>query len=113
MLLALFVSVGTSARAGVHDVAPADEYFGPFKQSVLEIRNRLAAFEREGDEDLPRDIHGIDTLEVTIEDWYRHYPRDPWIPGFVGRLIHVYQRAHSDESERCVRARLIARSAHR
>lgn len=91
--------------------APADEYFGPFKESVLEIRNRLMSFERDASWHLARNIRGIDTLEVTIEDWYRKYPRDPWIPGFAARLQRVYARAHLQRDRRCARAGEMARLA--
>jgi hypothetical protein len=91
--------------------APADEYFGPFKESVLEIRNRLMAFERDADWHLNRNIRGIDNLEVTIEDWYRKYPRDPWIPSFAKRLTRVYARAHDQRDRRCARAGRMARAA--
>lgn len=91
--------------------APADEYFGPFKESVLEIRNRLMTFERDADWHLRREIRGIDNLEVTIEDWYRKYPHDPWIPGFAKRLTRVYARAHDARAARCARAGRIARLA--
>ncbi len=89
--------------------APADEYFGPFKASVLEIRNRLVAFERDADWDLRRHVRGINNLELAIEDWYRKYPRDPWLPGFTNRLIRVYARAHDTRDRRCARATGIAR----
>ena len=75
---------------------------------MLEIRNRLMSFERDADWHLKRNIRGIDNLEVTIEDWYRKYPRDPWIPGFAARLTHVYLRAHD---QRCARAGRMARLA--
>jgi len=91
--------------------APADEYFGPFKESVLEIRNRLMAFERDSDWDLSRHIRGIDNLEVAIEDWYRHYPRDPWIAGFADRLVRVYGRAHGTREVAYNHCRRIARAA--
>lgn len=78
--------------------APADEYFGPFKESVLEIRNRLVAFERDANWDLARHIRAIDNVEISIEDWYRRYPRDPWIHGFCVRLARVYDRAHAHRS---------------
>jgi len=93
--------------------APADEYFGPFKESVLEIRNRLVAFERDTSWDLRRHLRGIDNLELAIEDWYRKYPRDPWIRGFTSRLIHVYDRAHDSRSRLCLHADRIARSVGR
>lgn len=93
--------------------APADEYFGPYKESVLEIRNRLMAFERDASWHLRREIRGIDNLEVTMEDWYRKYPRDPWIPGFAKRLTHVYARAHDQRDVHCARAGRMARLAGR
>jgi len=89
--------------------APADEYFGPFKESVLEIRNRLTAFERDTNRILARSVHGIDTLELTIEDWYRKYPADPWIRGFSRRLCRIYMRAHYGRDVHYTRARLMAR----
>jgi len=92
--------------------APADEYFGPFKESILEIRNRLMSFERDADWDLRRHVRGIDNLEMAIEDWYRKYPRDPWLPGFTNRLIRVYARAHTSDRQ-CARAHGIARSVGR
>jgi hypothetical protein len=93
---------------GLSRVAPADEYFGPFKESILEIRNRLMTFERDSDAVLRRSIRGIDNLEVTIEDWYRHYPRDPWIHDFSRRLTHVYVRAHVRRGVRYARAERMA-----
>jgi hypothetical protein len=88
--------------------APADEYFGPFKESILEIKNRLGGFERDSDLVLRRSLRGIDTLEVTIEDWYRKYPGDPWIHGFAGRLMRVYARAHDNRGVRYAHTRRMA-----
>lgn len=68
-------------------------------------------FERDADSRLRHDIRGIDNLEVTIEDWYRKYPRDPWIPGFAARLTRVYARAHDQRAMRCARAGRMARLA--
>ncbi len=88
------------AFADIHDSAPADEYFGPFKESVLGIRNRLMDLERKADNELllADAARGIDNVELAIEDWDRHYPRDPWLPGFMDRVMHVYGRAHALES---------------
>jgi hypothetical protein len=108
LFLALLAATQGFARAG--GVAPADEYFGPFHESILEVRNRIMRFEREGSSQLARDVRGIDTLEVTIEDWYRHYPRDPWIPDFNSRLIRLYARANASHVGGCLRARRIARA---
>lgn len=95
------------AYADIHDSAPADEYFGPLKDSILGIRNRLVAFERKADNELlvTDAMVGIDNVERAIEDWDRHYPRDPWLAGFMDRMVHVYGRAHalgSDGAHRCL-----------
>ena len=86
--------VASVCCARASEVAPADEYFGPFHVSILEIRNRLAGFEREPVRALARDVRGLNNLELAIVDWYRHYPHDPWIPGFERRLHVLFARAH-------------------
>lgn len=95
LLLVLFSA--RTASASFSDEAPADEYFGPFKVSVLEIRNRLTRFEGEQNGELATagSIHGIDAVETAIEDWHRRYPRDSWLPGFLGRIVRVYVRAQA------------------
>jgi hypothetical protein len=92
------------------DLAPADEYFGPFRVSILEIRNRLIGFERDTSADLARHLRAIDNVELAIEDWHHRYPRDPWIHGFSVRLAHVYQRAHAWRTAGCRRIVHIAHS---
>src|SRR5579872_6853116 len=64
------------------DMAPADEYFGRFKMSILEIRNRLDAMDRKLDEEMlrPGTIQELDNLRNAILDWKHKYPRDPWLP---------------------------------
>jgi hypothetical protein len=89
--------------------APADEYFGPFKESILEIRNRLVAFERDTSWDLARHVRAIDNVELAIEDWHEKYPRDPWLHGFSIRLATVYGRAHAQRTAGCRRILRIAR----
>ncbi len=83
------------ALASFRDEAPADEYFGPFHVSVLEIRNRLVRFEGQRNQELTRESaqRGIDNVELAIEDWHRRYPRDSWLPGFLSRIVRVYVRA--------------------
>jgi len=97
LLIAVLVVLGARniALASFRDEAPADEYFGPFKVSVLEIRNRLVRFEGQENRELgrPSAIHGMDAVETAIEDWHRKYPRDSWLPGFLSRMVGVYVRA--------------------
>jgi hypothetical protein len=86
--------------------APADEYFGPFKQSILGIRNHITDFEAKADaEFVPEKVlKGIDNLEVAIEDWHSQYPKDSWVPKFLDRIVHLYARAHSTAHAQCTRA---------
>ena len=105
--VALVLVCSSVAYADIHDSAPADEYFGPLKDSILGIRNRLVAFERKADNELlvADTVRGIDNVELAIEDWNRHYPRDPWLAGFMDRMLHVYGRAHAiqtDGAHRCL-----------
>ncbi len=105
--VALVLACSSVAHADIHDSAPADEYFGPFKDSILGIRNRLVAFERKGDSELlvAGALRGVDNVERAIEDWDHHYPRDPWLAGFMDRTLHIYGRAHalqSDGAHRCL-----------
>jgi hypothetical protein len=108
-LLLAFVCL-TQGLARASAVAPADEYFGPFHESILGVRNDLMKLERDSDSELTHHIRGMDNLEVTIEDWYRHYPRDPWIRGFAGRLIRIYARANAIGEIGCMRAQRFARA---
>jgi hypothetical protein len=103
----LALACSSVAYADIHDSAPADEYFGPFKESVLGIRNRLLDLERKADSELliGDATRGIDNVERAIEDWDRHYPRDPWLAGFMDRTLHIYGRAHalgSEGARRCL-----------
>ena len=103
----LTLACSSLAIADIRDSAPADEYFGPFKESVLGIRNHLVDLERKADDELlvADATRGIDNVERAIEDWDRHYPRDPWLAEFMNRVMHVYGRAHALEStgaKRCL-----------
>lgn len=96
-----------AAFAGQHTgPAPADEYFGRFKESILGIRNHLNDFERKRDVELVRDnaVRGIDNVEDAIEDWQAHYPRDPWLPRFLNRVVRLYARCHDLANRNATRA---------
>ncbi|HVA28194.1 MAG TPA: hypothetical protein VNF68_08445 [Candidatus Baltobacteraceae bacterium] len=82
--------------------APADEYFGPHHQSVLEIRNRLDSFDRKSDAEMLDSsvVTAIDDLNTSITDWQHHYPNDPWLPHAMARLMRCYHRAGAASSAR-------------
>ena len=74
-------------------IAPADEYFGQLRMSILGIRNRIRELETQaaapGVE--PRRISSQTALvEDAMRDWQHKYPADPWIPRFRAQLAGIH-----------------------
>lgn len=84
-----------SSHAAFSNMAPADEYFGRLKESILEIRNRLDDLDRRNDEEMldSGTRHSLDDLQDAVRDWQHKYPNDPWLPQTMRRLLREYQRA--------------------
>ncbi|HUY41004.1 MAG TPA: hypothetical protein VMV82_05495 [Candidatus Dormibacteraeota bacterium] len=105
-ILTAFACVPPAVVASAHGrsdvalsrMAPADEYFGRQKESVLEIRNRLDVFDHRSDDEMlePGTRHALDDLRDAIRDWERKYPGDPWLPRMLDRLTRDYQRAANE-----------------
>lgn len=76
-------------------LAPADEYFGPHHESILEIRNRLREFDNKTDAEMlePGVLSQLDDIAYSIGDWRHQYPNDSWLPRSYAELIFAYQRA--------------------
>lgn len=89
------------AHAHPHSsVAPADEYFGKLKMSVLGMRNTIADLGRRADyspEKAESVFASTDYLEDAIHDWQKKYPHDSWLPRYVFNLAHLYAKVPSDE----------------
>lgn len=79
----------TSAESRTR-LAPADEYFGRFKMSILEITNRIRDAERGR-----ISYGGLLSTQGAIEDWTRKYPADPWIPPREALMSKLFSRLHS------------------
>ncbi len=85
-------------------VAPADEYFGRLKLSILGIRNqlhdlslRLQFAPSEG-----ADILGSASfVEDALHDWEQKYPADPWLAKNVFQLTQLYSQVRTDDGQRC------------
>ena len=80
-------------------VAPADEYFGRMKMSILGVGNTLrdlsAKAERRSAS--PANIaHDTMLAEDAIHDWEAKYPRDPWLARDVAKLVHIYSEVGSE-----------------
>lgn len=80
-------------------VAPADEYFGRLKMSILGIRNQLhdldmkLLYTPEKSEDI---IGAAAMVEDAIHDWEHKYPADPWLAKDVYQLTSLYERIDTD-----------------
>ena len=97
--LLTLLSIGTlggSAPVAAHTrVAPADEYFGRLKMSILGIRNQLHDLEVKSGyrgENKRALLGEASFIEDAMRSWSEKYPADPWIPQFRRRLNVVYVR---------------------
>jgi hypothetical protein len=73
--------------------APADEYFGPSKMSLLGIRNQLhdLSLQYDIDHDARNAIYGKAVVaETSLRDWAKKYTNDPALPRDVYLLGHLY-----------------------
>jgi hypothetical protein len=73
--------------------APADEYFGRMKLSIIGIRNELKLLHErvEGDPvNAEANLKTADLVEDALEDWAQKYPRDSWLQGSFSSLELLY-----------------------
>jgi hypothetical protein len=92
-VMILIVCAVTSAHAAtMHDLAPADEYFGQLRMSVLGIRNELNTLERRaagGDRNVAAMSGKLALVDDAMRDWRSRYPRDTWLPRFYSQRARV------------------------
>jgi hypothetical protein len=100
----LVACLAPAARAAnMSDLAPADQYFGQLKMSVLGIRNELNALERRcmgGDRNVSAMSGKLAMVDDAIRDWRRHYPRDNWLPRYEAQRARVAAMIASNGSMR-------------
>lgn len=89
------VSAKPPAGTASPKLAPVDEVFGRYGQSVLEIRNRISevAFKSDPEIRTPAQIAAIDYAEDGAIAWAHKYPDDPWLAKALSRLVACYARA--------------------
>jgi hypothetical protein len=88
-------------------VAPADEYFGKLKMSILGIRNTIKDQGLKVDVDpakAPSTSNAIALTEDAIHDWQHKYPCDTWLPGTLLGLERFYLKIHTDDGVKHVHA---------
>jgi len=80
--------------------APADEYFGQQRETILAIRNHLNELDMTSDGDMSSHTVAaeLDDLQDEVFSWQKRYPNDPWVPRALSRLIKDYGRAGETSS---------------
>lgn len=84
-------------------LAPADEYFGRLKMSILGVRNKVKELGLDADAhpDRERTILGNATwVEDAMRDWAKKYPYDRWLPRYAYALEEMYERLPGSEAHR-------------
>jgi hypothetical protein len=99
---AVFTAAPAPVSAATHAirVAPADEYFGRMKMSILGIRNQLhdLALRLQYTPNKSEDVLGSASLvEDAMRDWERKYPQDPWLAKSVYELTSLYASVHTPQ----------------
>ncbi|MBV9270839.1 MAG: hypothetical protein JO165_07090 [Candidatus Eremiobacteraeota bacterium] len=93
----LAVSLLAMQPAAAHvRLAPADEYFGQQKMSILEVGNRLRDMSRQLQSPTAKTqdvLHTAQLTEDAMRDWQRKYPGDPWLRRDRIALERVYASA--------------------
>ena len=82
-------------------VAPADEYFGRLKLSILGIRNTIKDAGLKADADPAHAaslMGGIAMTEDAMHDWEKKYPHDSWIPTAIFTLERFYAKVDTDDA---------------
>jgi hypothetical protein len=87
-------AANASGRPGAK--APADEYFGQFKMSILGVRNVVTDIDARADtaaEDAARGMcHKLMLAENALRDWQAKYPDDNWIPKLGYAMLKDYEK---------------------
>jgi len=91
---------GAAPHALAARVAPADEYFGPLKLSVLGIRNTIndTTLRMSAGVDENGTMRCLGLVEASVRDWEAKYPRDNWLPRIVYSLHHAYLKVATRDS---------------
>ncbi|MBD5657765.1 MAG: hypothetical protein IAI50_21695, partial [Candidatus Eremiobacteraeota bacterium] len=81
-------------KIDITQLAPADEYFGPLRQSIIGINNTIRDIGRRYDvnHDIPtQTLASAELTERSIRDWEHKYPHDTQLP----RTVYLLQRLYT------------------
>jgi hypothetical protein len=94
MISCLAPAAQATSHQPMTKIAPADEYFGRQKMSILEIGNRLndlafrSRYPRANFDDA---MHAASMTKDAMSDWQRKYPGDPWLRKDYAMLTRLYK----------------------
>ena len=111
-LVALVTSVAAAPTLtlAASKVAPADEYFGKLKLSILGISNTIKDQGNKIDADPTQQssvMNSAGLAEDAIHDWEKKYPLDSWIPRTVFSLERLYAKIDSDAARAKAKATMV------
>ena len=81
-------------RSAIALLAPADEYFGPLKLSLIGMRNSIRdiGLRYDVNHDIAKQSYASTQLvERSVRDWEKKYAKDPQLP----RVIFILQRLYT------------------
>jgi hypothetical protein len=84
-------------------VAPADEYFGRMKLSILGISNTIHDTKLRESYDPAHAADNYSKLllaEDALEDWAKKYPQDNWLPGKAYYMSHEFWAMNTADGDR-------------
>jgi hypothetical protein len=90
-------------KAAPPKVAPADEYFGRMKLSILGITNSIRDTATRESFDPAQSSQYYGSLALTedaLADWAHKYPQDSWIPRRAYDLSHDFWRMHTPDADK-------------
>jgi hypothetical protein len=89
--------------------APADEYFGRLKMSILGVRSKVKDLGLDADVHPEHDAAILSTalwVEDAMRDWSKKYPYDHWLPRYAYALETMYERIPGSEAAKRARRQL-------
>jgi hypothetical protein len=89
--------------------APADEYFGRLKMSILGVRSKVKDLGLDADSHPEHDAAILSTalwVEDAMRDWSKKYPYDHWLPRYAYALETIYERIPGTEAAKRARRQL-------
>jgi hypothetical protein len=93
------VSVSPVAVAHYRAKAPADEYFGQLRMSILGVRNVVNDIDIRAEgaaDDAARGMcRKLVLAEDALRDWQAKYPDDAWIPRLGYAMLKGYEKVDS------------------